>query len=198
MGRISSRGSFGHLLSLKARSKAGPALSMRSIARHHLISGSADCSRDPNRAFWRLQAQGRRDPSVRRWSTQAGLRSHDGLGCGGELAGGAAGSPLRFEDGAVGHDAALDVAPQGDEQLAGECDDHGALEASGGDADAGMEPACEGSVGLAAEPEPGELDGGMPGSSVAGLADALLAMGGAAGEGGRVEAAIGGELATIA
>src|SRR5476649_73216 len=70
---------------------------MRSAARHHLISGSAGCGRDPNRAFWRLQAQDCRDPSVLRWSTQAGLRSHDGLGGGGGLAGGSADPPLRFE-----------------------------------------------------------------------------------------------------
>ena len=73
MGVISSRGSVRRLLSLKAGSKAGPALLMRSTARHHLISGSAGCGRDPNRAFWRMQAQGRRDPSVKRWSYPGGV-----------------------------------------------------------------------------------------------------------------------------
>ena len=47
-------------------------------------------------------------------------------------------------------------------------------------------------------PQPGEFDGGVPGAPVAGFADALLAMATAAGERGRVEAAIGGQLAPVA
>jgi hypothetical protein len=114
------------------------------------------------------------------------------------LAGGAADPPLRFEDGAVWHDAAFEETPQGDQQLAGKGHDHGALEATGGGADAGVEPAGKGGVGLPVEPEPGEFDGGVPGPPVAGLADALLAMATAAGEGGGVEPAIGRELAPVA
>src|SRR5471030_2694704 len=93
--------------------------------------------------------------------------------------------------------AAGEETPEGDEQLAGEGHDHDALDASGCGDDAGLEPAREGAVGLPLKPEPGELDGGMPCPSVAGLADALLAMGGATGEGGRIETAKGGELATV-
>lgn len=81
---------------------------------------------------------------------------------------GATGPRSPADDGAGRNDAEFEEAPDGDEELAGEGDDHGSPGAAFGDADPLAEPDGERARGLPMEPHPGELDEGVPGAPVAG------------------------------
>src|SRR3546814_6302939 len=73
-----------------------------------------------------------------------------------------------------GHQPGGQEPPEGDEQLARQSDDGDAPHPAALVADPGLEPAAERAVRLMAQPQPGELDGDLPGPPVAGLADPLL------------------------
>src|SRR3546814_19753051 len=73
-----------------------------------------------------------------------------------------------------GHQPGGQEPPEGDEQLARQSDDGDAPHPAALVADPGLEPAAERAVRLMAQPQPGELDGDLPGPPVAGLAAPLL------------------------
>src|ERR1700693_4620395 len=80
-----------------------------------------------------------------------------------------------MEQGAGGHHAGFEIAPQRHHELAGQRHDGDAPQAPLGVADPFMEPAAQFAAGVMPDPHPGELDSDRPGAAVAGLADALFA-----------------------
>jgi len=125
---------------------------MLSRAQHHLISGSAFG------AVTLIAHSGGCRPKV------VGILLHCGgrpgrivdhataLACGSGPAGGAAGPLLCFEDGALWHGSGVQEAPEGDDELARQGNDHDAFEAAGRDTDAVVEPSGERAVGLPMQP----------------------------------------------
>src|SRR6266436_7770337 len=87
-----------------------------------------------------------------------------------------------LEHGAGWHQAGFEVAPQRHQELACERHNGNAPDSSLAIADALAEPDTQGAVGLIAQPHPGQFDRGRTGFGIAGLADALVAVGGAATE----------------
>src|ERR1700757_1181453 len=91
----------------------------------------------------------------------------------------------------------LQVAPQRDGQSPGQGHDAHAPHASSRTGEASVEPVREIAVGLQSQPTPGLLDEQRSDSSIAGLADALLAIDAAAGMRRRRQAKAAGELAPV-
>src|SRR5271157_6215774 len=88
-------------------------------------------------------------------------------------------SPMRvgsggLEGGALGNDAGAGVAPQRDQQLAGERDDQRAPPAGVLAAGALGIPPAQGGARLVAPPQPGELDHGLAQLRLSRLGDALV------------------------
>src|SRR3546814_4725070 len=83
---------------------------------------------------------------------------------------------------AVRHRAGLDIAPQRDQQLAGERHDHDLADASFGTAGALGEPAAQRALRLEAQPAPGQLHQAAPRPGVAAAVEPLLALQAAAAE----------------
>jgi hypothetical protein len=81
-----------------------------------------------------------------------------------------------FQDGSFGKRTGLDVAPQGDEKLAGEGHNPDLAGPGATAREALVVPMGEGAVGLVAEPAPGDLDGQAADPAVAGSADAELVL----------------------
>src|ERR1043166_9347445 len=104
---------------------------------------------------------------------------------------------LRGQDGALWRVAGLEIAPEGDEEFPSEGGDEEPSEASGGGADAAVEPLRQSAPGLPAKPAPCGLDEDPSGASVAGLADALLDALVAAVARAGVEAGVAGDLAAV-
>src|SRR5262245_51600821 len=87
---------------------------------------------------------------------------------------------LRLENCSLGDQSGGEIAPQRHHQLACQGDDGDAPDALAGVRRALPEPAAESAVWLMLQPQPGQLDGGMAGASIAGLADPLIAIDAAA------------------
>src|SRR4051794_5631961 len=94
-------------------------------------------------------------------------------------------------------DALGRVPPEGHQELPGERHDRDPADPPAPLPDALAEPDTQGGVWLVAEPEPGELDRGVAQPAVAGLRDALLALGPAALPRARRQAGVGGELPSV-
>src|ERR1700755_1564180 len=86
----------------------------------------------------------------------------------------------RLEGGALRNDTLRNIAPQGDEQLAGQGHDSEAPDRSLRGADPIVEPAAQGRVRLMTQPKPGEFDHDVPQAVIACLGDALVPVGPAA------------------
>jgi hypothetical protein len=84
---------------------------------------------------------------------------------------------LPFENRAFRNQAGREKAPQRHHQLARQGDDGNAFDAFAGVGRAFAVPTGECAVGLVDEPQPGQFDGGVAGTAIAGLADPLLAIG---------------------
>ena len=80
----------------------------------------------------------------------------------------------RLEHGAFGNDALCDIAPQGDEEFAGQRHDGDAANSSLAGADPRLKPAAQRQVRLVAQPEPGNSDSGVPQATIAQLGDPLI------------------------
>src|SRR4029453_2097419 len=85
--------------------------------------------------------------------------------------------PSGLENRALRDQAGGEKAPQRHHQLARQRDDGDALHPFAGARRALTEPAAERAVRLMSQPQPSELDRGMAGTAIAGLADPLLAIG---------------------
>src|SRR4051794_31861531 len=94
-------------------------------------------------------------------------------------------------------DALGRVPPEGYQELPGERHDRDPADPPAPLPDALAEPGAQGGVRLVAKPEPGELDHGVAQPAVAGLRDALLALGPAALPRARRQAGVGGELPSV-
>src|SRR5689334_13705084 len=86
------------------------------------------------------------------------------------------GYPLGFEDCPGWNQPCRGIAPQGDEELTGECHDGDTPDAAFLLAHALPEPTTQDTARLVAQPHPGELDHGLAQKSVAGTIDALVAI----------------------
>src|SRR3546814_10607991 len=91
------------------------------------------------------------------------------------------------------HHAGLDVAPQRDQQLAGERHDHDRADAPFGTARALGEPAAQRVLRLEPQPAPGELDQDAAHPGVAAAVEPLLTLHAAAAERRASEAGIAGD-----
>ena len=87
---------------------------------------------------------------------------------------------LRLEHCPFRQDTLAGVAPQGDQELSGESHDRDPPDPPATLPDTLAEPGAQGRVGLIAQPQPSELDHGVPQAWVAGLGDALFSVGRAA------------------
>src|SRR6201984_1832901 len=86
----------------------------------------------------------------------------------------------RLEGGALRNNALRNIAPQGNEQLAGQGHNSDTPDPSLRGADPIAEPAAQGRVRLMTQPKPGEFDHDAPQAGLAGLGDAPGAVGPAA------------------
>src|SRR6516162_5533368 len=84
-------------------------------------------------------------------------------------------NPLRLEHRSLRHGAGLQIAPEGNDQLACQCHQRDPAHASRHGADTGAVPARERAAWLMPQPQPRQLDGTSPRSRVARPCDALVA-----------------------
>src|ERR1700747_3904000 len=101
----------------------------------------------------------------------------------------------RLEDGALRNNALRNIAPQGDEQLAGQGHDSDAPDPPLRGADPIVEPAAQGRVRLMTQPKPGEFDHDVPQAVIACLGNALVPVGPAALPRARRQSGVSGHLA---
>ena len=104
----------------------------------------------------------------------------------------------RLEHGALGNDALGDIAPQGDEQFAGQRHDGDPADLSLPGADPRLKPAAQRRVRLVTQPEPSQLDHGLAQAAVARLRDALIPFDAAALPGAGRQSAVSRHLASVA
>src|SRR6516225_6355936 len=104
----------------------------------------------------------------------------------------------RLEHDALGNDALSDIAPQGDEQFAGQRDDGDPADPSLRGADPRPKPAAQRRVRLVTQPEPGKLDHGFAQAAIARLRDALIPFDAAALPGAGRQSAVSRQLAAVA
>src|SRR5271157_2769661 len=104
----------------------------------------------------------------------------------------------RLEHGALGNDALGDIAPQGDEEFAGQRHDGDAADSSLAGADPRLKPAAQRRSRLVAQPEPGKLNHGVPQATIARLGDALIPFDAAALPGAGRQSSICCYLASVA
>src|SRR5262245_40864306 len=102
-----------------------------------------------------------------------------------------------FEQGAFGHDAGLEVSPQGDQKLARQGNDPDLAQARAAASEAGLVPLRQGTLRLETQPGPGELDRHPAHPPVARLVDAELAAQLPALVGGRCEPRQGADLLAV-
>src|SRR6516164_6791500 len=103
----------------------------------------------------------------------------------------------RLEHGAGWHQAGFEIAPQRHQELACERHDGDTPHAPLAIADALAEGDAQGAVGLIAQPHPRQFDHGRTGFGIAGLADALVAVGRPATEWTRRQSDIAADLAAV-
>src|SRR4051794_26510008 len=103
----------------------------------------------------------------------------------------------RLQRGALRHLPVRQVAPERDQQAAGEGDDRDPADPPALLARARPEPAARRALGLVPDPQPGQLDHGVAQARVAGLGDALLAGDLAAAPGRRRQPGVGGHLPPV-
>jgi hypothetical protein len=104
---------------------------------------------------------------------------------------------LALDDRAVRNEPGVEEPPQCDNQLARQRYDRDPPDSALRIADSRVEPPRQAARQLITKPQPRQLDGVMPGPSVATLADPLLAAGRAAAVGRRAEADETGDRASI-
>src|SRR5208283_3106109 len=104
----------------------------------------------------------------------------------------------RLEHGALRNDALGDIAPQGDEEFAGQRDDGDPADPSLRGADPRLKPAAQRRVRLVTQPEPGKLDHCLAQAAIARLRDALIPFDAPALPGTGRQSAVSRHLASVA
>src|SRR6201987_1962338 len=103
----------------------------------------------------------------------------------------------RLEGGALRNNALRNIAPQGNEQLAGQGHNSDTPDPSLRGADPIAEPAAQGRVRRMTQPKPGDFDHDALQAGIAGLGDALVAVGPAALPRARRQSGGSGHLAPV-
>src|SRR5262249_61689993 len=144
---------------------------------HQLISGrGAPRTMVPHATVRGHRAPRRTGPiSTEAYCSHSVYRSHIHLGNGMFLSSAWRAILFTLELCALGDDAGLEIAPERDQQLAGNCNDGDALNAALKFSHTVVEPGAQRTVKLVPHPEPSELNHGRARLSVAGPADALIA-----------------------
>src|SRR6266566_1970800 len=84
---------------------------------------------------------------------------------------------LLLQNSAVGEFVKVRIAPEGDEEFSGQCDDADLADPRAAAGEAAVEPASQLALGLVSQPGPGQVDGNAADVSIAGAADPLLVAG---------------------